>query len=384
MNAPDRPQSGRAAARIALGYAAVAVVWILGSDTLLERLVSDPQLRVSIGIAKGWLFVAVTAALLFLVMRRTIARIEAAQDARVEAMNLLAALSEASPDAIFAKDLDGRYRLFNRAAGEMVGQAPADVLGRDDRALFPPAEAEMLMALDRRLLQSDQAEAGEERLTTAQGERLFLTTKGPLRAPDGRVIGTYGIARDISVREQVEQALRDRERMLAAIVGHSPSALSIKRPDGRYTLANPNLQRIHHGDEASIVGKTDAELYPAEVAAQLRANDALVMRNRTNHSVEEQLPVDGRMRTFMSHIFPVLDEHGAVAHICRISLDITERKQAEQALLNRNAELERFNQAMVGRELDMVGLKQQINRLSAELGRPPPYAPADLPPAGKA
>jgi hypothetical protein len=62
------------------------------------------------------------------------------------------------------------------------------------------------------------------------------------------------------------------------------------------------------------------------------------------------------------------------------ALDITERKRASEALLQqseemkrRNLELERFNRATVGRELDMIELKRRINALSAELGREPPF-----------
>jgi len=56
------------------------------------------------------------------------------------------------------------------------------------------------------------------------------------------------------------------------------------------------------------------------------------------------------------------------------------RRQAEE-LRQRNDELERFNQASVGRELDMVDLKRQINELSRDLGRQPPFSLSFLPEA---
>jgi PAS domain S-box-containing protein len=220
---------------------------------------------------------------------------------------------------------------------------------------------------------------------------------------------------DFRLREKTEAELRQREHRLSAIVGHSPSALSLKTPDGRYVLANPNLQRLHGMSEADIVGKTDFDLYPEETARTFRANDERVLRTRARHSIEEVVPVDGRTRTYMSHMFPVPGDDGAVQYICRISLDISERKAADSALsealeeqararqaaLNlmedaqaarrraeaaevaarqqteelrqRNEELERFNRASVGRELDMIALKRQINELSARLGEAPPH-----------
>ncbi len=178
---------------------------------------------------------------------------------------------------------------------------------------------------------------------------------------------------DISARKQLEADLREREHRLEAIVAYSPSALSLKHPDGRYALANPNLQRIHHLGEAQIVGKTDFDLYPEDTARSFQANDRRVLETMTRHSVEETVPVDGVPRQFMSHIFPVLDDAGRAEFVCRISLDITDRKRADEELGRRLAELERLDRAATGRELQMVALKREVNDLARELGRTAPY-----------
>lgn len=83
--------------------------------------------------------------------------------------------------------------------------------------------------------------------------------------------------------------------------------------------------------------------------------------------------MDGVPRIYMSHMFPVPDDTGRAEYVCRIALDITDRKKAEEELRNRLEELERFDRAAVGRELQMIELKRQVNALSVELGRTPPY-----------
>jgi len=218
------------------------------------------------------------------------------------------------------------------------------------------------------------------------------------------------------VRARIETgraALRERDHKLSAIIGHSPSALSLKTPDGRYVLANPNLQRIHHCTEDEIIGKTDFDLYPEVTARAFRANDELVLGTGERHSIEEIVPVDGQPRTYSSHMFPVRGDHGGIEYICRISLDISDRKAAERAVAENQAialaehqrarmaalnlmedavaarqqaeamsatlagqvdELRRWQAAMIGREDRIITMKQEVNDLLAELGHPPRYA----------
>ena len=159
---------------------------------------------------------------------------------------------------------------------------------------------------------------------------------------------------------EIEAALLDRDFKLSAIINHSPAALSLKHTDGRYALANPNLQRIHHLDEAEIIGKTDFDLYPEDSARQFRANDALVLGSMTRHSIEERLVVDGEPRTFMAHMFPVVDAGGEARFICRIALDITARKQAEAALLQLNQELESKVEARSRKIADLHSLLNEV------------------------
>lgn len=366
--------------RVVLAYALFAGLWILLSDRAMGLLFSDPAALVQASMAKGWLFVAVTSLLLYGLVRRLVGQLAAAHRRELELVReqqrvpaMLAALAENTDDAIFVKDLDGRYLLFNQAAVRFVGKPAETVLGQDDRALFPPEQAAMLMAIDRRVIETGRTETNEEELHTAEGTKVFLATKGPIRDAEGKVFGIFGISRDITARKRAEEALRERDHRLEAIIGYSPSALSLKHPDGRYALANPNLQRIHHMSEAQIVGKTDFDLYPEETARIFQANDRRVLETLTRHSIEEIVPVDGVPRTYMSHMFPVLDDGGKAEFICRISLDVTERKAAEAELQRRIAELEHFNRAATDRELRMIALKREVNDMARAAGRPAPY-----------
>ena len=138
------------------------------------------------------------------------------QAERLQALNLLAAIAESSDDAIFAKDLHGRYTLFNRAAGLYTGKTAEEVLGQDDTALFPIEQAEQLQSAGQQVMSEKRIMSYEEKLKTVDGERIFLATKGPLYDNQGEVIGIFGISRDITTLKSVVASLsRQSEELMA-------------------------------------------------------------------------------------------------------------------------------------------------------------------------
>lgn len=123
---------------------------------------------------------------------------------------LLAAIVSGTSDAVFVKDTAGRYLMANNAAAAVVGRAPGDIVGRDDRFLFPAETATRLQALDHAIMDAQKTQTHEESLVTADGRALvFLVTKGPLFDEAGRVVGLFGISRDITGRKRFENEIRD-------------------------------------------------------------------------------------------------------------------------------------------------------------------------------
>lgn len=232
--------TGAIALRIVLAYAVFAGLWILLSDHALGWLFTDPDQLVLASTIKGWLFVAVTSLLLFGFIRSRLDQamiasrreIEAQKD-KARALQLLATIADNSTDAIFAKDLEGRYLVFNRECARVVGKTAEQVLGSDDTALFPPAQAALLRDNDRRVLAEDRITTYDEVLDTVDGRRNFVATKGPLRDGDGRVVGIFGISRDITERQNAETALRETieelERFNRLAVGRELDMVRLKQ-----------------------------------------------------------------------------------------------------------------------------------------------------------
>jgi len=122
---------------------------------------------------------------------------------------LLDAVIAGTPDAVFVKDTQGRYLLANAATAGFVGKPVDEIVGRDDRFLFRDGSARDLIAKDRMIMAAGRTQTHEERLATLDGKVLvFLVTKGPVFDDAGRVVGLFGISREITDRKRAEDEIR--------------------------------------------------------------------------------------------------------------------------------------------------------------------------------
>lgn len=377
---PEREPSAPGVLPVVLPYALVAGLWILLSDGLMAALVSDPATLLRAGMFKGWFFVAVTTLLLYVLVRRLVGQLRAAHRRELEHERarklpppMLVAIADASEDAIFAKDEAGRYLLFNHAASGFVGKPAEEVIGQDDRALFPRHQAEHIMAIDRRVRASGQAETSEEVLQTADGERVFLATKGPLRGADGRVFGTYGISRDITERRREGDAMRLLADDMKATLQAIPDLMFELDAEGRYVKAKALNESLLAAPPEQILGRRVCDVLPAEAAAAVMESLAAARRAGTDFGRTMTLQVTPGTRHFELSVARKPAAHGQEDRFIVLSRDITARVDTETELRQRNQELERFNRAATQRELRMIELKREVNELARAAGRPAPY-----------
>lgn len=120
--------------------------------------------------------------------------------------HLAQAIIEGTSDAIFVKDLEGRYLLVNQAAADFIGRPRDAILGRTDREWFHGATLPDLLDRDRQVMLQGRWETREETLTS-NGTRTYSATKGPLRDEAGKTIGLVGISRDVTQQKQNEHRL---------------------------------------------------------------------------------------------------------------------------------------------------------------------------------
>ncbi len=387
--AKQTPLEGRArqaavgSLKLILLYAAFAGLWILLSDLAVEWLLGNPAQRALAQTLKGLLFVAVTSVLVYVLMRRLAGQIRDAarrehdaQTEKLRALQLLEAVVDSSTDTIFAKDVDDRFIVFNRAAEHLTGKQSAEIMGRDEMAIFPPELARQLIADNRRVMAEDRVITFQEELVTAQGDRTYMTTKGPMHDAEGRRIGMFGTARDISDLKRAEDALRESEAKFRTMIEMSPVALAMYDEHQNITLLNPKF--------VATFGYTLAELpnlaawwplaYPDPAYRQRAAQEwqAAVAKAQQDGTALEPMEFavtrkDGSVRDIRFSLAPM----GGSSLV--IFYDITERKLAEQKVLAQLDELLRWQRLTIGREERMLQLKAEVNELLARLGEAARY-----------
>ncbi len=135
---------------------------------------------------------------------------------------LLQAIVDNTTDAIFVKDLAGRYLLLNQATANCLQVSLQEVTGRRDHDLFDKASADWLWEHDQQVIRSGGIVTAEERLTVRGVERVYLATKAPYRDASGNVLGLIGISRDITERKRAEDFLTQQNALLEQIALDKP------------------------------------------------------------------------------------------------------------------------------------------------------------------
>lgn len=237
----------RRAIHYALIYAAIGVVWIAVSDSVVEGLSEDPDTVAFLHTIKGWLFIAITSgALLFLLWHH--ARIDAQrlsayhyQQKEIQALNRFQKSIIESPEVwINTINTEGEITLWNDAAEQISGYARSEVLGHPHvwEWLYPdPDYREWVVGKASNILEGSEARRLETRIRTRAGhERNIEWYSRPLTDSSDTIIGAVAFGVDVTRLKTAQRALEERERELSALMANLPGMAYHCRDDNARTM----------------------------------------------------------------------------------------------------------------------------------------------------
>ena len=291
----------------------------------------------------------------------------AAQAERLRALRLLDAIAHSSADVIFAKDLQGNYTYFNPEAERITGKLAGDVIGRDDKALFPEAEALAVQARDRGVVKHGRAFSGEAMVSTVAGLRAHQITVTPLRDAQGATIGVCGIARDVTQHREAEAALRHSRAQLEeaqrqARLGHyaldlvtgTLSASAVFEDILGMAAGEPHdlaafLRHVHADDQTAVQHRFEQEVLATAQSCDheyriVRGGDQAV---RWVHGLGRiELDADGVPARLVGTLQDITERKQAEAHLRQLSLAV-EQSPESIVITDTNARIEYVNEAFV-------------------------------------
>jgi PAS domain S-box-containing protein len=168
--------------------------------------------------------------------------------------------------------------------------------------------------------------------------------------------------------------------LLRTLVGAIPDLIWLKDPEGVYLACNPMFERFFGAREAEIVGKTDYDFVDRELADYFREHDRKAMFAGGPSVNQEWVTFadDGHRALLETIKTPMRDGGGRLIGVLGIARDITANHESQEQLASQIAELRRWQDATLGREMRILELKREVNELLAEQGRPPRYGSAEI------
>ncbi len=122
--------------------------------------------------------------------------------------HLLSSVIDGTDNIIFLKDRQSRYLLINPAGARILNRTPAEVIGKDDSAFFPPEETRQIQAYDQEVMRLDRPMTTESRDVINGVEHVFESTKSPYRDAAGQLLGVIGIVREVTAVRRAADALQ--------------------------------------------------------------------------------------------------------------------------------------------------------------------------------
>jgi DNA repair protein RadC len=243
-------------------------------------------------------------------------------------------LYEKTPALFHSVDSEGRLLNISDLWLKCLGYSREEVLGRDIASFMTEESRHQALKRGKNWMREGEWRNLERQYLTKDGDLIETLLSGVSeRDENGEFTRSLSVSTDVTEHRRSEKALRDSEEQFATIINNLPAAAYLKDWQGHYQMVNRQFEEWYGAVPGETRGKTVYDFFPRELAEIYDAHDRAVMDTQAM-SVRETtvIHVDGSAHICMVIKFPVFDSEGSPVGIGGVSADITERKQAEEAL----------------------------------------------------
>lgn len=283
-----------------------------------------------------------------------------------EARFRLAAIAEASDDAIVGKDLSGAITAWNHAAETMFGYTADEIIGQPIALVIPPDRIDEEASILERVRRGESLVHFETERRCKDGRVIPVTlTISPIRDNHGRIIGVSKIARDITEAQRIQGELRHREALLCSILDTVPDALIVIDRQGLIHSFSVAAERLFGFSAAEVAGQNVSMLMPSPYREEHDRYLARCSATGERHIIGIGRMVVGQRKD--GSTFPLEVTVGEVnlpgAHLFTgFVRDLTERKDRERRVGELQAELVHLSR--------LTDLGQMVSALAHEVNQP--------------
>jgi PAS domain S-box-containing protein len=189
---------------------------------------------------------------------------------------------------IYTKDTYGCYTFFNHAVELVFDTSSAGIIGKDDSHFFDLDVYKQLKINDQKVLSEDTLISSEEvNLIKSTGElKTFHTVKKSLTNDVGEIIGMCGISTDISQQKQLENTVKEKNKLLDAVLNNVDAYIYMKDDQRYFRYVNNKAAKMFGQSHEDIIGKLDLDVLGTEMANHFWQSDKLVFETNKKQAVE--------------------------------------------------------------------------------------------------
>jgi PAS domain S-box-containing protein len=247
-------------------------------------------------------------------------------------------------DGYYEVDLAGNFIFFNEAMTHITGYTRDEMKGMNNRKIMDEYQSKRVFEVFNKVfLTSLATKAVDWELIRKDGSiRYVEVSVTPKRDLSGQTVGFMGIARDITQRKQMEQALRESEEKYRTIIENIEDGYYEVDLSGNFTFFNEALSRITGYTRDELMGMNNRDIMDSYNAKRVfKAFNTVYMTQLATKAFDwELIRKDGSKRYVEVSVTLRRDFNGQPAGFMGIARDVTERKQSEKTLKAREAELE--------------------------------------------